>query len=210
MAGEGSAGKVATGRDREAREDGPEVSGRPMRADARRNYELLVEAARKVFADHGSGASMEAIAKQAGVGVGTLYRHFPKRVDIVEAVYRDDVDALVGSGERGLSTVDPWDALERFLRAFIEHGRAKRTFLNELHEAFDKNPELKSVSRERVWRACDQILRRAQEAGVARTDVTGEDVMQLIGPMCINATLTPEQAERVLPLVLDGLRISAG
>ncbi len=81
---------------------GEDRSGRPMRADARRNYELLVDAARKVFAEQGGGASMEAIAKQAGVGVGTLYRHFPKRIDIVEAVYRDDVDVLVGSAERGL------------------------------------------------------------------------------------------------------------
>ena len=80
-----------------------EPAGRPMRADARRNYERLVEAARKVFADQGGGASMEAIAKQAGVGVGTLYRHFPKRIDVVEAVYRDDVDLLVGSVERGLA-----------------------------------------------------------------------------------------------------------
>src|SRR5580658_77053 len=85
---------------------------RPMRADARRNYDGLVEAARKVFADQGGGASMEAIAKHAGVGVGTLYRHFPKRIDIVEAVYRDDVDVLVGSAERGVTDFEPWDALE--------------------------------------------------------------------------------------------------
>ncbi|MGH9170014.1 MAG: TetR/AcrR family transcriptional regulator [Acidimicrobiales bacterium] len=183
---------------------------RPMRADARRNNERLLDAARKVFADQGSATSMETIAKQAGVGVGTLYRHFPKRIDIVEAVYRDDVDALVGLAEGGLSRIEPWDALERFLRAYVDHARAKRTFLNELHEAFDKNPELKSISRDRVWKSCNQILRRAQEAGVARTDITGEDLMQLIGPMCINATLTPEQADRVLPLVLDGLRVTGG
>ena len=74
---------------------------RPMRADARRNYERLVDAARKVFADQGGGASMEAIAKQAGVGVGTLYRHFPKRIDVVEAVYRDDVDPWSERPTRG-------------------------------------------------------------------------------------------------------------
>ena len=67
---------------------------RPMRADAKRNYELLVTAARKVFDQEGGGASMEAIAKEAGVGIGTLYRHFPKRIDVVEAVYVDDVDEL--------------------------------------------------------------------------------------------------------------------
>ena len=96
---------------------------------------------------------MEAIAKQAGVGVGTLYRHFPKRIDVVEAVYRDDVDVLVGTAERGLTELDPWEALEAWLRAYVEYGQAKRVFLNELHEAFDKNPDLKVASRERVGAA---------------------------------------------------------
>ncbi len=75
------------------------ADGRPMRADARRNYERLVAAARDVFTEQGGGASMEAIAKHAGVGIGTLYRHFPKRIDIVEAVYRSDVDGIVASGD---------------------------------------------------------------------------------------------------------------
>jgi AcrR family transcriptional regulator len=184
----------------------PDRGGRPMRADARRNYERLLEAARKVFADQGGDASLEAIAKQAGVGVGTLYRHFPRRIDVVEAVYRDDVEMLVGAAEPGAVQMDPWDALERWLRSYVDFARTKRTFLHELHEAFEKNPDLKSVSRDRVWAACEQVLRRAQEAGVARSDINAEDLMQLVGPMCINATLTPEQAERVLPLVLDGLK----
>jgi AcrR family transcriptional regulator len=182
--------------------------GRPMRADARRNQELLLDAARKVFADQGGAASMEAIAKQAGVGVGTLYRHFPKRVDLVEAIHRNDVDALVDSAEPGPG-VDPWDALERWLRAYVDYAQSKRVFLNELREAFDKNPDLKLVSRERIVAACDRVLRCAQEAGVARDDVTGDDLMHLVSPMCISATLTPEQADRLLPLVLDGLRVGA-
>lgn len=187
-------------------EDSP--GGRPLRADARRNYERLVDAARKVFADQGGGASMEAIAKQAGVGVGTLYRHFPKRIDVVEAVYRDDVDTLVGSADRGLVELEPWAALEAWLRAYIDYGRAKRTFLNELHEAFDKNPDLKPASRERIIAAAGRVLKRAQEAGAARTDIDGDDLMQLVSPMCMSATLTPEQGERLLNMVLDGLRVN--
>jgi AcrR family transcriptional regulator len=179
---------------------------RPMRADARRNYGLLVDAARSVFADHGGGASMEAIAKQAGVGVGTLYRHFPKRIDIVEAVYRDEVDILVGSAERGLTELGPWAALEAWLRAYVDYGRSKRTFLNELHEAFEKNPDLKPASRDRIWAACDLVLRRAQEAGDARRDIDGADLMQLVSPMCMNSTLTAEQGDRLMAMVLDGLR----
>ena len=129
-----------------------------MRADARRNYERLVDAARKVFADRGGSASMEAIAQQAGVGVGTLYRHFPQRVDLVEAVYHDDVDALVASAERGLTELDPWDALEAWLRAYVDYAQTKRTFLNELHEAFEKNADLKVASRERIGTAFGQVL----------------------------------------------------
>jgi AcrR family transcriptional regulator len=183
-----------------------EVSGRPMRADARRNYEGLVVAARKVFADQGGGASMEAIAKEAGVGVGTLYRHFPKRIDIVEAVYRDDVEVLIGTAERGLLELEPWAALEAWLRAYVDYGRSKRTFLNELHEAFEKNPDLKPASRDRIWDACERILHRAQESGVARRDIDGADLMQLVSPMCMNSTLSAEQGDRLLTMVLDGLR----
>ena len=183
-----------------------ERGGRPMRADARRNYDLLVEAARKVFAQCGGGASMEAIAKEAGVGVGTLYRHFPKRIDIVEAVYRDDVDVLVDSAERGLTELEPWPALEAWLYAYMDYGRSKRTFLNELHEAFEKNPDLKPASRERVWDVCEKVLHRAQDAGEARRGIDGADLMQLVSPMCMNGTLDVEQGERLLLMVLDGLR----
>src|SRR5215469_10346100 len=147
----------------------PERGGRPMRADARRNYERLLDAARKVFADQGGGASLETIARQAGVGVGTLYRHFPRRIDVVEAVYREDVDMLEGLADRRIADSDAWVALEAWLRAYVDYGRTKRTFLNELHEAFEKNPDLKPASRERITAACDRVLRRAQEAGEART-----------------------------------------
>jgi len=183
-----------------------ESGSRSMRADARRNYERLLDAARKVFADQGGSASMEAIAKQAGVGVGTLYRHFPKRIDLVEAVYRGDVDVLVSSAERGVTELDPWAALEAWLHAFVDYGRAKRTFLNELHEAFEKNPDLKPASRERIGAACNGVLTRAQDAGLARSDIDGQDLMQLVSPMCTNSTLTAEQGQRLLAMVLDGLR----
>lgn len=180
---------------------------KPMRADARRNYQALVEAARKVLGEEGISASMEAIARQAGVGVGTLYRHFPQRIDLIEAVYRDDVDALAAAAERA-GDLPPWEALEHWLSAFVAYGKAKRVLLNELHEAFEKNPALKSESRQRINAACDTVLARAQAAGVARRDVTGEDVMQLVSPMCVSATLADGQAERLLAVALDGLKSS--
>jgi AcrR family transcriptional regulator len=177
-----------------------------MRADAKRNYDLLVDTARKVFADQGSDASMEAVAKQAGVGVGTLYRHFPKRIDLVEAVWREDVDTLVDSVHR-LADLPPWDALEAWLRSYVEYARAKRFFINELHEAFEKQPDLKSETRDRIQSAADHVLSRAQDAGLARTDISAMDLMQLISPMCTAPTFELNQAERLITLVLDGLRV---
>jgi AcrR family transcriptional regulator len=183
--------------------------GRPMRADARRNYERLVAAAREVFAAEGEGASMEAVARKAGVGAGTLYRHFPRRIDLVEAVYTTDVDELIDTAEHAVAELEPWPAVVAFLEAFVRYARSKRTFLNELREAFEKNPDLKSANRERVDAVTDLVVRRAQEAGVVRTDVDGADVTQLISPMCTSPTITDEQTARLLPMILDGLRVTS-
>jgi AcrR family transcriptional regulator len=191
---------------KEAAEGWAAAGGRPQRADARRNYERLVEAARKVFAEQGGSASMEAIAKQAGVGVGTLYRHFPKRIDVVEAVWRDDIDVLVDSVDGGLGELEPWVALEAWLRAYVDYGRTKRVYLNELHEAFEKDPAMKVASRDRVTSAAEKVLERAQAAGVARRDINGADLMQLVSPMCTSPTLEPAQGDRLIGMILDGLR----
>ena len=177
-----------------------------MRADARRNYDRLVAAARVVFVRDGGQASMEAIAREAGVGVGTLYRHFPKRIDVVEAVYRDDVDGLLVAAEKAVAELEEWPAVVAFLEAFVRYAQGKRTFLNELREAFEKNPDLRSRSREQVDQAMELVLSRARRAGAIRTDVSGSDVMQLVGPMCTSSTLSGEQSERLLAMILDGLR----
>jgi AcrR family transcriptional regulator len=205
MSGQGNTGGVVIDEGGPERAEGGDA-GRSMRADARRNHERLIIAAREVFTKYGGDASMEAIAKKAGVGVGTLYRHFPKRIDIVEAVYRTDVDQLVQAAETVVAELAPWPALMAWLDAFVRYAQGKKTFLNELREAFEKNPELRVASRDRVNRALDLVLRRAQEAGVVRSDVDGADLMQLVGPMCTNATLSEEQSHRLLAMVLDGLR----
>ncbi len=179
---------------------------RPMRADAQRNYDRLVTAARQVFAQEGGGASMESIAKEAGVGIGTLYRHFPKRIDVVEAVYREDVDELTTVAESVTATMEPWPALVAWLEAFVRYAMGKKRFLNELHEAFEKNPDLRSASRERIVSALDLVLTPAQEAGLVRADIDAEDLMQLLGSMCMSATLTPDQSGRLLVMIRDGLR----
>jgi AcrR family transcriptional regulator len=177
-----------------------------MRADAKRNYDALITAARDVFAAEGADASMEAIARKASVGVGTLYRHFPKRIDLVEAVYRTDVDELVETAERVVADLDPGEAVDAFLTAFLRYARTKRTLLTEIREAFDKHPDFRLQSRERIDHAADLVLSHAQRAGVMRDDISGADLMQLIGPMCTNATLTEDQGERLVAVIVDGLR----
>jgi AcrR family transcriptional regulator len=179
---------------------------RPMRADASRNRARLVEAARAVFTARGSGATVEEIAKTADVGVGTLYRHFPRRIDLVEAVYREDVDELVSHARETDDATDAWQGLVDWLDAFVRYAQAKRTFLTELHEAFEKNPDLAVESREKIARAAGTVLRRAQDAGVARPDVGQEDLMQLVGGMCMARNASLEQNQRLLTFVLDGIR----
>jgi AcrR family transcriptional regulator len=149
---------------------------------------------------------MDAIAKEAGVGVGTLYRHFPKRIDIVEAVYRTDVDELIATADHVVANLEPWAAVVAWLEAFVKYAQSKRTFLSELREAFEKDPQLKLASRERIEGAASKVLARAQAAGVVRSDVDGPDIMGLLGPMCTSATLAPDQLDRLLVVIEDGLR----
>jgi AcrR family transcriptional regulator len=179
---------------------------RPMRADARRNYDALVAAAREVFAERGSDLAIEDVAKRAGVGVGTLYRHFPHRIDLVQAVYSDDIDTLVAAADDALADPDPWHGLSSWLEAFVAYAKTKRTFLNELHEAFERNPALRVELRERMMDALERVLQRAQEAKVVRDDLSASDVMQLVGGMCMSATARPGSNDRLLTVVLAGIR----
>jgi AcrR family transcriptional regulator len=180
-------------------------AARPRRADARRNYERLVTAAREVLTERGSEAAMEEIAKRADVGVGTLYRHFPRRIDLVEAVYREDVDGLVALAAE-VADLGPWHGLVAWLEGFVKYAESKRTFLTELHEAFEKSPDLALESRERIAGAAGAVLSRAQEAGVARRDLDQTDLMQLVGGMCMARNASFAQNTRLLTLVLDGIK----
>src|SRR3974390_3141268 len=100
--------------------------GRAQRADARRNRERLLAAARTVFATEGGAASMEAVAREAGVGIGTVYRHFPTRIDLVEAVYREDVEELAEAARRAVAELEPWPAVEAFFDAFTRYAPTKK------------------------------------------------------------------------------------
>ena len=125
---------------------------------------------------------------------------------MVEAVYREDVDGLVSAAEVFVTELAPWEALVAWLEAFVRYASGKRRFLNELHEAFEKNPQLPVASRERIEGALSVVLTRAQAAGVVRNDLDGPDLMQLLGSLCMSATVTPEQSARLLVMIEDGLR----
>jgi len=182
---------------------------RRKRADARRNRELLIEAARTVFSAQGAGAPMEAIAKQAGVGVGTLYRHFPNRLDLVEAVYESDVQELAATAQRVVAELEPGPAVDAFFDAFVRYAQTKQALLGELQQSFEKHPDLRSRCREQIESSFDMVIERAKQAGAIRNDISGADVMQLTAPVCTNSSISAEQSKRLIGMILDGLRAGA-
>ena len=182
------------------------TANRPMRADARRNYDRIVEAARAELAERGTDASIDDIAKRAGVGSGTLYRHFPRRIDLVEAVYSSDVAILERAAEQAAAEPDAFEGLALWLRAFVRYAETKRVLLNELHEAFERNPDLRVQLRERMRAAAERALAPARTAGAVRADLSAEDLLQLVGGLCLSALGTPTSNERLLDVVLAGLR----
>ncbi len=181
----------------------PEVlARRPQRADARRNFEMLLVAARTAFDENGSSTSLEDIARRAGVGIGTLYRHFPTRQDLFESVYVAEVEALCRSAE-DFADLDPWDALGAWLERFVRYVVTKRAIAEELVQGSDLFPSCRGA----IEAAGEPMLRRAQEAGAARADVSFDDVLRLVGGITMFKDAAPGQIERVLGMALDGIRV---
>src|SRR6266567_6499240 len=144
---------------------------RPMRADARRNYGRLLAAALAAFSEQGADtASLEEIARRAGVGIGTLYRHFPTRQALLEAVYRDQVDALRARADELLGSLPPDAALAAWLRDLLEFGRTKRRLTSALLTTHSKDSELISSCSSVMRGAVTDVLTRAQQAGAVRAD----------------------------------------
>lgn len=190
------------------------MSAGPKRADARRNYELLIAAATEAFAEHGADdVSLEEIARRAGVGIGTLYRHFPARQALLEAVYKDQVDGLEALAGKLLSSESPGDALAEWLRAFAAFGRTKRSLSTALVATLGKNSELISAC-SKVLRDCTEaLLVRAQEAGAVRPGVQGTDLIRLTHGLIMATEAAggdPGQADRMLSLLMGGLLTDPG
>ena len=184
---------------------------KPLRKDAARNREKLLAAAVELFAERGTEGSLEEVAKRAGVGIGTLYRHFPTRDALVEAAYRNEVAQLRAAADELLAELPPDEALEAFMRRFVDYGTAKRGMRDALQSIAGGSTALFSETRGQVTEAVAVLLRAGAEAGTLRADVEPEDVLRAMGAiwMVADGEEFPEQAMRILRLVLDGLRYRA-
>ena len=178
----------------------------PMRADARRSHERLLTAATEAFADKGADAPLEEIAKRAGVGIGTLYRHFPTRLDLQEAVYRNQVSAVCAQGAELAGAPSAGEALGGWLRALASYLVTKRGLASALIAARGRDSEVISSCSQVIRSTADRLLQRAQEAGAVRADLTAQDIMMLVHGVVVATERTPEQADRLLSITLDGLR----
>jgi AcrR family transcriptional regulator len=178
---------------------------RPKRADARRNYDKLIAAARDAFAELGTSASLEEIARRAGVGIGTLYRHFPSRQDLLEAVYVEEVEDACRSADE-LSDLPPWEALAAWLHNLVAFVGRKHALAEELWNYLDRDAEMFRGCRSALFAAGEPLLERAQKAGAVRPDTDLDDILQIVGGIGKNPSTPPDRVERVLDIALDGLR----
>lgn len=182
-----------------------ELARRPKRADARRNYDLLIDAARKIFAAEGTGASMEEIARVAGVGIGTMYRNFPNRQALLEAVYLEELSALCASAVE-LHDLPPWDALATWLRRYVGYAATKKALATELMETLGKESEFFQSCHSAIRTAAGPLLTNAQQAGEVRPDVELIEAMKLVGGVAATTAGDPAMTAKLLEIVLDGLR----
>ena len=182
------------------------TNSRPMRADARRNYHRLVAAASVVVGEAGAQASLEEIARQAGVGSATLHRHFPSRGMLLEAVFRDRVETLCARADELGAECEPASALFEWLRAVVAHAAANRGLGASLAGVHDS--DLGSSCHAMITAAGKRLLVRAQHAGAANAEATIGDVLQLVNAISLATEYLGDrapQADRLLRLVVNGL-----
>jgi AcrR family transcriptional regulator len=188
-----------------------EKTARKPRADAVRNRERVLEAAKVVFSAGGADASLEAVARAADVGIGTLYRHFPTREALFEAVYRREVQQLADLAEQLKQEAEPIEALRHWMRSIVEFVATKKGMSAALALAAYKNTELLSYSFDRLTRAVGELLNRAVAAREIRDDISPEDVLRALVGMCYMHDQPGWQTSvlRLVDVFIDGLRIQS-
>jgi AcrR family transcriptional regulator len=185
-------------------------AGRPRRADARRNYEQLVEQARVAFAEFGVDASLDEIARRAGVASGTLYRHFPTRLDLIEAVLAGQIAELTDLGRGLLTARDELGALSTWLHAALRHALTYRGLSAAvMNSALDREHGLMSAWHAELFEVGAALLARARRSGAVVADADDTDVLRMVGAIAWAAQDTADssaQADRLFALLMNGLR----
>lgn len=178
-----------------------------MRADARRNYERIVAIAREVFLEHGVDAPLDDIVKRAGVGAGTLYRHFPTREVLVEAVYRHEIQEIADQASEMAKELPPDEAIRAWLRAQVQFHVERSDLTAALKAAIDEESETFQYCKTFLREAAGELLASAQAAGVVRADLEPVDLMRLGHGIGASAKHADEAGkERMVSVVLDGLK----
>jgi len=181
-----------------------------LRADARQNRARLISAATAAFAEKGADAPLEDIARRAGVGIGTLYRHFPGRLDLQAAVFRTQVRDVCEQGDALLATDAPQQAFAAWARALTGYLVTKRGLSRALIDAVGVESELITSCWMTMRETTERLLENAQRAGVIRPDVTGVDVMRLLHGVAVSSEKDPGRTDLLLSVTLDGLAAGPG
>ena len=183
---------------------------RRVRADAQRNLETLLQAAKEVFAECGLEAPVRDIAERAGVGIGTVYRHFPRRPDLIAAVFRQEMDACADAADALAATYPPFKALELWMRRFVALAATKHGLAQALHSgdpAFDALPARREQRLRPAFRA---LFDAARASGEIKSDVEPDAFLSAAANLCLSTnTARPEQAQRLVDLLVRGLRYDA-
>ena len=178
-----------------------------VRIDAQRNIDALLKAAIEVFSTSGVDAPVREIAEKAGVGIGTVYRHFPQRSDLVAAVFRHEIDACAEAAPILAAEHEPGEALARWMQRYAAFIGTKRGLAAALHSGNPAFETLPAYFQQRVEPALRMLLESASAAGEVRTDFTAEDLLDAVASLCMRAyDHGPEHARRMVALLVDGLR----
>jgi AcrR family transcriptional regulator len=182
---------------------------RPVRADAQRNTDALLKAALAVFATSGVDAPVREIAEKAGVGVGTVYRHFPQRSDLIAAVFRREIDACADAAPILAAEHGPGEALARWMQRYAAFIAAKRGLAKALHSGDPAFDNLPGYFDQRLRPAFRSLLKAAVAAGEVRADADADDLLGAVASLCMSPNAGAGRAERMVALLIDGLRHGA-
>src|ERR1700722_4309899 len=194
----------------ETRDDG-QVTDRRVRADAQRNLDALLKAAKALFATSGVDAPVREIAEKAGVGIGTFYRHFPQRADLIAAVFRSEIDACADAAPILAGEHTSGEALTKWLLRYAAFIALKRGLAPALHSCNQPYELLRDHFEKRMRPALQSLLQSAIAANEIRTDIVADDLLRAVASLCMSAYNDgPGHTERMVALLVDGLRYGAG